>query len=135
MGPWVFRLLRQYWVRLTKVDRSGRYFGNPFKVYHGVTQEEPLSPTIFNVVVDVVLQHWFILVALTEDSVDPGTEETESCSHYIQCLVAYFYTDVGLLALTWVERLQQDFTTLIDLFDCMGLRTNVAKTMSAVGET
>ena len=28
------------------------------KGFRGVTQGEPLSPTIFNVVVDVVVRHW-----------------------------------------------------------------------------
>ena len=37
------------------VDRAGRYFGLLFKGYSGVTQYDPLSPTLFNVVMDAVI--------------------------------------------------------------------------------
>ena len=33
-----------------------------FKGYQGVTQGVPLSQTIFNLVVDVVVFHWVLLV-------------------------------------------------------------------------
>ena len=38
------------------------YFRRPFKGYQGVTQGDPLSPTIFNVVVDAVIRHWMMVV-------------------------------------------------------------------------
>ena len=40
------------------VARAGRYYGTDFKGERGVTQGDPLSPTIFNVVVDTVVRHW-----------------------------------------------------------------------------
>ena len=40
------------------VARAGGYYGKAFKGERGVTQGEPLSPTIFNVVVDAVVRHW-----------------------------------------------------------------------------
>ena len=40
------------------VARAGTYYGAYFKGDQGVTQEDPLSPTIFNVVVDAVVRHW-----------------------------------------------------------------------------
>ena len=39
--------------------KEGGYYGLEFKGNRGVTQGGPLSPTIFNVVVDVVVRHWF----------------------------------------------------------------------------
>ena len=39
-----------------------------------MTQGDPLSPTIFNVVVDALLWHWVTVVAETEDTADPSTE-------------------------------------------------------------
>ena len=39
------------------VTRAGGYYGEPFHVERGVTQGDPLLPTIFNVVVDAVLCH------------------------------------------------------------------------------
>ena len=41
----------------------GHYYGAPLKSSRGVTQVEPLSPTIFNMVVEVVIFHWAIEVA------------------------------------------------------------------------
>ena len=38
--------------------RAGGYYGTDFKVEHGVTQGDPLSPTIFNVMVEAVVRHW-----------------------------------------------------------------------------
>ena len=58
-------MLREYWERKTMVVRAGSYYGKGFKVGRGVTQGDPLSPTIFNVVVDAVVRHWLTL-ALTE---------------------------------------------------------------------
>ena len=40
------------------VSRAGGYYGVAFKGDRGVMQGDPLSPTIFNVVVDAVVQHW-----------------------------------------------------------------------------
>ena len=40
------------------VARAGGYYGEAFKGTRGVTQGDPLSPTLFNVVVDAVVRHW-----------------------------------------------------------------------------
>ena len=42
--------------------KYGRYFGRPFKGYRDVMQGKPLSPTIFNVIVDAVIRHWVTVV-------------------------------------------------------------------------
>ena len=63
VGPWAIRLLRRYWNRHMMVARAGGYYCAPFKGFRGVTQGDPLSPTIFNVVVDAVLCHWVTVVA------------------------------------------------------------------------
>ena len=38
--------------------RVGGSYGEPFRGYRVVTQGDPLSPTIFNVVVDAVVCYW-----------------------------------------------------------------------------
>ena len=43
------------------VARAGGYYGDAFKGAWGVTQGDPLSPTIFNMVVDAVVPPWVIL--------------------------------------------------------------------------
>ena len=58
VGPNARRLLTNYWRRLTMVARAGGYYGTAFGGERGVTQGDPLSPTIFNVVVDAVVRHW-----------------------------------------------------------------------------
>ena len=40
------------------VARAGGYYGTAFQRERGVTQGDPLPPTIFNVVVDVVVRNW-----------------------------------------------------------------------------
>ena len=50
--------------------RVGGYYGTPFKGYHGVTQGNPLSPTLFNVVVESVIHHWVMVLAATEASTE-----------------------------------------------------------------
>ena len=58
VGPGARRLLQNYWLRLNMAARAGGYYGAAFKGARGVTQGDPLSPTLFNVVVDVVVRHW-----------------------------------------------------------------------------
>ena len=45
------------------VAREGRYYGTLFKFNQDVTQVDPLSPTIFNMVVGAVICHLVTLVA------------------------------------------------------------------------
>ena len=40
----------------------GRYYVTPFKCHRGITKGDPIYPTIFNMVVDVVICHWVMLV-------------------------------------------------------------------------
>ena len=65
VGERVRRLLREYWNKSMMVARAGGYYGTGFKVKRDVTQGDPLSPTIFNVVVDAVVRHW-VTLAVTE---------------------------------------------------------------------
>ena len=44
------------------LGRMGGYYREAFQGFKGVTQGDPLSPTIFNMVVDAVVRHWVSLV-------------------------------------------------------------------------
>ena len=57
IGPQSRQILQKYWRRLTTVARAGRYYGKVFQGARGVTQGDPIYPTIFNVVVDAVAIH------------------------------------------------------------------------------
>ena len=45
-GDRVRRMLREYWDKTTMVERVRGYYGKGFKGGRGVTQGDPLSPTI-----------------------------------------------------------------------------------------
>ena len=53
------------------VAKVGHYYGTLFKVHQGITQVDPLSPTIFNIVVVSEICYWVTLVAV-EESVPEG---------------------------------------------------------------
>ena len=55
-------LLRRYWERLQMVARAGGYYGETSSREIGMTQGDPLSPTIFNGVVDAVIHHLGCLI-------------------------------------------------------------------------
>ena len=55
IGTQARNLLKNYWHRLTMVERGGGYYGTDFRGERGVMQVELLPPTIFNVVVDAVV--------------------------------------------------------------------------------
>ena len=97
------------------VAKATGYFGRPFKGYRGVTQGDPLSPTIFNVVVDAVIRHWVKVVTPTE-AVMGGL------GMIIIDLASYFYAEDGLVLSAQPERLQRFFEILTGLFGRVGLQ-------------
>ena len=54
-------MLQNYWYRLFMVTIVSRYYGPPFKGFQVVTQGDPLSLKLFNIVVDVVFSHWIMI--------------------------------------------------------------------------
>ena len=66
------------------------------------------------------------MVASTEDTVYPSVTDTEGFVQDVQHIAAYFYVENGLLAFTQMERLYWSFTNLMELFDRVFLRLNVA---------
>ena len=119
----VRRMLREYWDKTTMVARAGGYYGKGFKGGRVVTQGDPLSPTIFNVVVDAVVRHWVtIAMAEAEKRRERGREGRHQA--------ALFYADDGMLASSDPQWPQWAFTQLVGLFDRVGLNTNSGKTVS-----
>ena len=125
MGPRSCRLLRTYWGKMTMVAGAGGYYGGAFKGAQGVTQGDPLSPTIFYVVVEVVVRHW-VTMALDEAEKrgDRGKEGRHQSS--------LFYADDDMLASSDPRWIQWSFNALVSLFGRVGLRTNVGNTFSMV---
>ena len=123
VGDRVRRMLRENWDKRTMVARAGVYYGGGFKGGRGVTQGDPLSPTIFNVVVDAAVCHW-VTIAVTE--AEKRRERGREGRHQ----AALFYADDGMLASSDPQWLQWVFTQLVGLFDRVGLNTNIRKTVS-----
>ena len=57
------------------VARTGGYYGAPFHGYRGVTQGDPLPPTIFNVVVDTVVCLWKSLLVAEREGSDSNSDK------------------------------------------------------------
>ena len=95
VGPLALCLIWGYWYRLSVVSRAGGYFGTPFKFWRGSAQGGLLSPMIFNVVVDAVLQILLSVVTAMEVVVEPVTEGFVQTT---QWLAEYFYADYLILA-------------------------------------
>ena len=90
-----------------------------------MTQGDPLSPAIFNVVVDAVVRHWVHrVVGKAEARRETGQEGRHQA--------ALFYADNGMVASSDPAWLQGTFTALVGIFDRVGLRKNSGKTVSMV---
>ena len=63
VGPQIKKILWHYWNHLSMVARAGCYYGTTFKGHLGLTKGGPISPTIFNMVVDAMIRHLVMLVA------------------------------------------------------------------------
>ena len=97
--PRALRIIQMYWKWITMIARAGGYYEPPLKGYHGITQGYPISPTIFNVVVDTIIRHWVIVVAATEAGAG-------GLGFLIQELATNFNSDNGIVASTQPERPQ-----------------------------
>ena len=87
-----------------------------------MTQGDPLSPTIFDVVLDSVVQHW--VVVTVEGAEERGKYGKEDRNHN-----PLFYADNGMVESSDPQWLQGVFSTLVGLFDRVGLHTNFEKTV------
>ena len=97
------------------VARAGRYYSALSKGCRGVTQGDPMSPTILNMVVDTVIYHWAKVVTREEGGperfgrvvlVTGEDAGTEGFGRAVQNLAVLFYVDDGLLYSPWLARLQ-----------------------------
>ena len=88
-----------------------------------MTQGDPMSPTIFNVVVDAVVHHWVTQsVEEAETRGERGKEGRQQAD--------LFYTDDGMVASSDPRLIKWAFNALVGLFERVGLHTNMGKTVS-----
>ena len=88
-------------------------------------QGNPLSPTIFNVVVDAVVRHW--VNGIVEEA-----EARREMGREGQNQAALFYQTTAWLSRWNPPGSRGAFTALLGIFDRMGLMKNVGKTVSIV---
>jgi hypothetical protein len=121
VGPNLLHLQKQFWSNAKMVCRAGGNFGEPFNAGWGVTQGGPLSGLVFNIYVNAVVREWLRQV-LGDNAAQKGLGEA-ACNHTVA-----FFVDDGLVAAKCPDWLQSSFTILVNLFKCIGLRTNAANT-------
>ena len=117
MRPCVLRLIKSFCDNEVLVCRAAGYYGHPFKSERGVIQGDPLSPTIFNLMLDAIVREWiFQMEAAGFDTADT------------RVITVIFYADDNLIAARDSTLLQDAFNLLINLFDRVDLETNSTKT-------
>jgi hypothetical protein len=119
VGANMRRVLSGFWEQQVIVARQSGFYGTPFRATRGETQGDPASPTLFNVLVDSVVRYWLTLVQEDDGS--------EGVSAVIEQLTL-FYADDGLIGARDSDWLQRALTCLVDLFERVGLQTNISKT-------
>ena len=90
-----------------------------------MTQGDPLSPTIFNMVVDVVVRQ--CVTVMVEGAEERGKHEQEGRHKN-----SLFYADDDMVASSDPRWLHGKFSTLVGLFNRVGLQDNVSKTVGMV---
>ena len=125
VGPNIRRLIQTFWDNAELVCRASGVFGKPFKAYRGVPQGGPVSPRIFNIMVDAIVREWLRQV-LGDEAAHSGIGDE------VRRFLAAFYADDGLIQSRDPVLLQSSFDILIGLFDRVGLKTNTTKTKAMV---
>ncbi|KAL7552528.1 hypothetical protein ACHAWF_016807 [Thalassiosira exigua] len=121
VGPKTLRLIKLFWTLAEMVCRAGGNYGTPFGASRGVTQGGPLSPKLFNILVDAIVREW--LRVLFGDDAALGLDE-----EMLRVLMALFYADDGFIASRDPDMLQEASDVLVGLFDRVGLVCNTTKT-------
>ena len=79
VDPRTIHILQTYWVRN---QMAWDHHGSAFQSHCGVTQGYPLSPMIFNVVIDAVIRNWVTLVGTRQRAPDEMAWERQSSPYW-----------------------------------------------------
>ena len=103
------------------VPRKNGYHGSAFTSTRGTTQGSLVSPTLFNVVVDNLIQTW-----LDIEVKDQRVDHNRLGDAVGRCL-GIFYSNDGMVGSRDPEWLHRLVNVLVGLFRQYGLADNVAK--------
>jgi hypothetical protein len=126
VGPRMIRLIRNFWRNAVLVCRASGNYGSHFCAGRSVTQGRPLSAKLLNILVDAVAREW--VWQLREESELEEAVKMELMAAFF----AIFYVDGAYLASRDPEFLQRALEILVNLFACVGLKTNVQKTQTMI---
>ena len=117
-------LLKFYWDNQCCVAKSRNYYRETFVPYCDETQGGIVSPTLFNDLMDGVVQKWY------EDVMENiTTANTRLRGNNVGCLASLFYADdsaIGSLDHKWLQNANQHLCNLFR--DYVGLKPNTKKT-------
>jgi hypothetical protein len=66
IGARIITLLRNFWAKHIYVPRQAGYYGRKIKGERGTTQGDTISGTLFNILIDAIIRHWYHLISLEE---------------------------------------------------------------------
>lgn len=122
VGPRIRRVLVAFWDNHFVVPRQNGYYGRSFRAFCGVIQGDPVSPTLFNILVDAVVRAW------KAQRPPPDPDIPDSLRTDVS-----FYADDGKIGSVLSEETQDSLDTLTDLFQRGGLSMNARKTKGMIG--
>jgi hypothetical protein len=125
VGPRMRHLIQKFWKEAVLVCRASGVYGDTFSAGRGVTQGGPLSPKLFNILVDAVVREWM-------DQMFGGVAADAIPEDLMRTVLAIFYADDAYVASRQPARLQEALDILVGLFRRVGLDTNTTKTKTMV---
>ena len=125
MGPSMAHLLTHHWDNQQIAPKAGRFLGKLFGTGIGITQGDPTSPMIFNIMVDAVAR-----AVLSEVYGPPELQHSLGWSAGERNLV--FYADDVRIAGQYHIWVQDALTVTVAMFKRVGLKNNMEKTKSTV---
>ena len=120
MGTKLARIIGHYWEKQRIVHMAGKFLGRSFGTGRGVTQGDPASPMIFNIVVYAVVQ-----AVLTE--ICGPQEDHHGLGWEVGERNLVLYADAGWIAGRDLDWVQNALAVMVEMFGRVGMEKNWRK--------